>query len=238
MSVFKIAFRRETLMPMLALLFGTTVCLGLVGMRIARTGNIRYGFLVWNMFLAWMPMFFALLTSHAFRAGARQKVRWFVFGFAWLVFFPNAPYICTDLIHLPASFYRHYWVDLVLILSCAFTALVVGFVSLYLMQSMVKRAWGNWAGWLLIAGVACLSSFGVYVGRFMRFNSWDLLVRPVDVLHGISRWMSNPAMHPTSLTFPALFAVFLFMSYLMLYALTHLQHIQPVGQGALKLNQA
>lgn len=238
MSVFKIAFRRETLMPMLALLFGTTVCLGLVGTRIARTGNIRYGFLVWNLFLAWIPLVFALMASRDFGAGARQNWRWFLFGSAWLLFFPNAPYMFTDLIHLPMSFYRHYWVDLVLILSCAFTGLVVGFVSLYLMQGMVKRTFGNWAGWLFIAAVAGLTGFGVYVGRFMRFNSWDLLFRPVDVFHGIGRWIANPSTHPTSLTFPLLFAIFLFISYLMLYALTHLQHIQPVGQPALKLNQA
>jgi uncharacterized membrane protein len=183
-------------------------------------------------------MLFDLLASRAFQAGARQNWRWCAFAGAWLLFFPNAPYICTDLIHLPMSFYRHYWVDLVLILSCAFTGLVVGFVSLYLMQSMVKRALGNWVGWLFIAVAAGLSGFGVYVGRFLRFNSWDLLVRPVVVFQGIGKWISDPAAHPTSLTFPVLFAIFVFISYLMLYALTHLQHIQPVGQPALKLNQA
>ena len=147
---------------------------------------------------------------------------------AWLLFFPNAPYIFTDLIHLTTRFYGHFWVDLTLILFCAITGLVLGFVSLYLMQSVVERMFGRPASWLFIAAVAALSGFGIYLGRFMRLNSWDVLFRPRQVYHGIGSWVTDPLGNATSLAFPILFGAFLFVSYLMLYALTHLRPAQPM----------
>jgi len=229
MRLIKVAFKRETAMPMLALLFATGVCLVLVAARIISTGNAKYGLLVWNLFLAWLPLILALLAVDEYRGESRPNWRFRGLAAAWLLFFPNAPYICTDLIHLTTHFYSHFWIDLVLILSCALTGLVLGFVSLYLMQAVVMRALGRVASWLFIAAVAGLSGFGIYVGRFLRFNSWDVLFKPVALYHGIGQWAANPLSHPNSYVFPALFATFLFITYLMLYGLTHLQHMKPMG---------
>jgi len=219
-------------MPMLALAFASAVCLGLVCAQIVWTGNIRYGFLAWNLFLAWLPLAFALLAQERFQQAAARNWRFAGLAGAWLLFFPNAPYIFTDLIHLTARFSAHFWVDLVLILSCALTGLVLGFVSLYLMQGLVKRMLGGPASWLFIAGVAGLSGFGVWLGRFLRFNSWDVLCRPVELCSGLGFWVANPRGHRASLAFPALFGTFLFITYLMLYALTHLRHAQPAALPA------
>jgi uncharacterized membrane protein len=122
-----------------------------------------------------------------------------------------------------------FWVDLSLILLCALTGLVLGFVSLFLMQSVVARMLGRAASWLFIGVVAALSGFGIYVGRIMRFNSWDVLFKPRQLYHGVGNWAADPLANPTSLAFPVLFAMFLFITYLMLYALTHLQEAQPVA---------
>jgi uncharacterized membrane protein len=91
----------------------------------------------------------------------------------------------------------------------------------------VERILGLWASWLFIAAVAVLSSFGIYLGRFMRFNSWDVLCRPVQLYRGIGNWVADPLANANSLVFPGLFGAFLFVSYLMLYALTHLRPAQP-----------
>jgi len=227
MSVLRLAFRRETVAPMLALVFATLVCGLLVALRIFRTGQLQYKFLLWNLFLAWIPLVLAFVAAHAWQ-GAQTAKNWraVAAGLAWLLFFPNSPYILTDIIHLMGPLYRHFWIDFTLIITCAFTGLMVGFVSLFIMQSLVRRVAGQLAAWVFIAGVACLSGFGVYVGRFLRFNSWDVFVRPSRVFDSVAGWVSNPQAHPSAY-FPLLFAAFLFLSYVMLYALTHLQHAAP-----------
>jgi uncharacterized membrane protein len=116
---------------------------------------------------------------------------------------------------------------MVLILICALTGLVLGFVSLYLMQSVVTRMFGRLASWGFIAAIAGVSSFGIYLGRFLRFNSWDVVVQPVALYRGIGSWAADSLVSPVSFVFPILFAAFLFTSYVMLYALTHLQPVHP-----------
>src|SRR5436190_15089854 len=127
MKILKIAFQQETAVPVLALTFASSVTVALVIARIVWTGQIRYGFLVGNLFLAWLPLIFAMLACEHYRNGARQTWRFAGLAGAWLLFFPNAPYIFTDVIHLLYGRYQHFWVDLTLILLCAFTGLVLGF---------------------------------------------------------------------------------------------------------------
>ncbi|HWH67932.1 MAG TPA: DUF1361 domain-containing protein [Candidatus Sulfotelmatobacter sp.] len=227
MRLIKLAFKRETAMPMLALLFASGVSVALVLARVLWTGDFRHSSLIWNLFLAWLPLVFALLAYDQFGSASNRNWRFLGWAAAWLLFFPNAPYIFTDLIHLLTRSYGHFWFDLVMILSCALTGLVLGFVSLYLMQSVVARRLGRLAGWIFIALVAALSSFGVYLGRFRRFNSWDIVCNPLELCRGIWEWLANPLAHPTTYAFPAVFAMFLFIAYLMLYALTHLQQHSP-----------
>ena len=200
-------------MPALALAFASCVCVALVLARIILAGSIVYGFLAWNLLLAWLPLMFALLFRERFINGGRPGWRTLGLGAAWLLFFPNAPYIFTDLIHLTTKFAGHFWADMMLILLCALTGLMVGFVSLYLMQSLVTASFGRAAGWLFIAGVAGLSGVGVFIGRFLRLNSWDPLLRPVKLYHRVDFWISDPSAYAASLAFPALFAIFLFIAY-------------------------
>jgi uncharacterized membrane protein len=223
MKLLKIALKRETAMPMLALTFASATCVALVIARISWTGNLRYSFLVWNLCLAWLPLILALLAAEKYQSASGRNWRFLGLAGAWLLFFPNAPYIFTDLIHLTTRSYGHFWVDLTLILFCAVTGLVLGFVSLYLMQAVVERMLGRWYSWLFVAAVAVLSGFGIYLGRIMRFNSWDVLFRPVQLYRGIGNSVADPLANANALVFAFLFGAFLFVSYLMLYALTHLQ---------------
>jgi uncharacterized membrane protein len=220
MKIFRLMFQRETLVPMLALSFATVVSVLLVIGRMMWARDTHYGFLIWNLFLAWMPMVFALLAREHQKAGASPGWRFLAFGAAWLLFFPNAPYIFTDIVHL-SRFYSRFWVDLVLILISACTGMVIGFVSLYLMQSSVRHMAGELMSWLFIAAVAMLSGFGICLGRFLRLNSWDV-VSPGKMFHVIGLWARQTTVAYTSIGFAILFAAFVFLTYLMLYALTHL----------------
>ena len=213
-------FKRETAVPMLALSFASAVSVVLVLARMIWMRDVHYAFLIWNLFLAWVPMIFVLFACEHQNAGGNPGWRFFAFGAAWLLFFPNAPYIFTDIIHV-THYYSHFWVDLMLVLTNALTGLVIGFVSLYLMQSAVRRMAGGTASWFFVAAVAALSSFGICLGRFVRLNSWDIIM-PWKMLHSIGQWVTAPQAYQGSTIFPIMFAAFLFTTYLMLYALTHL----------------
>ena len=233
MTLLKLLFKRETLAPVAAMSFASTVCVAAVLARILWTGQLRYGFLAWNLFLAWLPLVFAVLARNSYRDGEKPGARFLGLSSAWLLFFPNAPYIFTDLIHLTNRYFTHFWVDLAVILSCAFTGLMLGFVSLYLMQSVVTRMLGRAAGWLFVAGAAGAASFGIYLGRFLRFNSWDVIAQPTKLYHGISSVATGQFAQQGHIAFLAGFATFLFLAYVMLYALTHLPtslELQATGQ--------
>ncbi len=232
MKLLKLLFKPETFAPTLAVTFASIVSVLLVMVRVLWSGKLFYAFLIWNLFLAWMPLIFALLACDHMKTGVRPGWRFLGFAGAWLLFFPNAPYIFTDLTHLRISLranqYTLFWVDLSLILMCALTGLIIGFVSLYLMQTLVRRRFGLMASWVFIGAIAGLSSFGICVGRFLRFNSWVPFVKPGELYEGVSSWVVSLA-HPGSIAFPMLFATFLFIAYLMLYALTHLSPLQPAA---------
>lgn len=221
MKLFHLLFKRELLTPVLALMLASGVCVALVFARIFLTGSLGYGFLAWNLLLAWLPLFFALLIREHHAQG-RRGWRLCGLGAAWLLFFPNAPYIFTDLVHLTTRFNGHFWVDMLMILLCALTGLMLGFVSLYLVQSVVAEMFGRVASWLLIAGVAGLSGVGVFLGRFLRLNSWDVLLRPAKIFQHMDNWMADPFGNAMPYVFPALFAAFVFTAYMMFYALTRL----------------
>jgi uncharacterized membrane protein len=233
MKIFQLMFKRETLVPMLALSFASIVSVVLVVARIICVRDTHYAFLIWNLFLAWIPMIFALLAREHQQHGASPGWRFFAFGAAWLLFFPNAPYIFTDVVHL-TRFYSHFWVDLVLILLNALTGMVIGFVSLYLMQSAVRHMAGELMSWLFIGVVAVLSGFGICFGRFLRLNSWDI-VTPGKMFHVLGNWARQSTDgYSGSVVFSVLFAAFLFVSYLMLYALTHLSPPQLAPTSSAK----
>ncbi|MGC3958758.1 MAG: DUF1361 domain-containing protein [Verrucomicrobiota bacterium] len=224
MNVLKLLFRRETLAPMAALGLASAVSVGIVLLRVLFTKNLYYSFLIWNLFLAWLPLVFALLVRDTFQRTEAQTNRggkFWLFSALWLLFLPNAYYIFTDLIHLTNRFHFNFWVDLTVILSCALTGLVLGFVSLFLMQSIVIQRRGLLMGWGFVAAIAGLSSFGIYLGRFLRLNSWDIVAKPGKLYEGISSFAMGQG-QPHHFAFLALFAVFLFVGYVMLYALTHL----------------
>lgn len=222
MKLLQLLFKRDLTAPVLALMVASAACVLLVFARIVLTESLRYGFLLWNLLLAWLPLLLALLIREQQAQGGRRGWRQGGLGAAWLLLFPNAPYIFTDLIHLTHQRPGFYWADMMLILLCALTGLMLGFVSLYLMQAGVANRLGRRTGWLFIVVVAGLSGIGVFLGRFLRLNSWDVLLRPGTMLEHLGIWLAHPFGDALPFVFPALFATFLFIAYLMFYTLTKL----------------
>jgi uncharacterized membrane protein len=213
--------RRTLTIP--ALLAASALCVVIVLVRNAHAGNDVYRSLIWNLALAWVPFVFALAAYASARRG--NNVATAAYGVLWLLFFPNAPYLLTDFIHLQESQTTPLWYDALMLASFAWTGLVLGFASLYLMQLIWDRAVGPVWSWLGVVGALALASFGVYLGRFLRFNSWDALVRPRRIAHVIATEIDNPFGNPRLVG--AMFALTtgLTIGYLIVYSAvgTHLE---------------
>jgi uncharacterized membrane protein len=207
---------RRTL-AIVALLAASALCVTTVEIRTHETGDAYYRFLVWNLILAWVPL--ALAIAAYSRARSRVDLPVAVLLVLWLLFFPNAPYLLTDFIHLgegPAPL----WYDALMLSAFAWTGLLLGFGSLYLVQMIVCRAFGRTAAWLGVLAALGLASFGVYVGRFIGLNSWDALLHPVRVANVIREQFSEvPVLMAEGLL--ALVA-FLLVGYLAVYSFTGL----------------
>lgn len=204
-----------------SLVFATLVCLGLFVLRAAHSHSFIYKGLLWNLVLAWIPMLTALVAYNLHKTKSLFNGVIIVSGMVlWIIFLPNAPYLITDLMHLQPYANVPFWYDLMLLAAFAATGLFLGLISLMLMQIIVRNTVGLVAGWLFVVGALGLSSFGVYLGRFLRWNSWDLFVNPLPVLADIGDRLLNPLAHSRTLAFSAVFAVFFLATYLMLSAMT------------------
>ena len=202
-------------------------CVSLLALRVELTGSLVYAFLGWNLFLAWIPW----LAGQAFRASSRrgapaaQQLAWLAL---WLLFLPNAPYILTDLLHLTWRPPVPLWFDLALLLSCAGTGLLLGYISLLDVQATVEERFGRRTGWCVAIGSLFLSGFGIYLGRFRRWNSWHVLTDPAGILRDISDRLLDPMSHPRTYGVTLIFGGGLFLGYTALRLLA----ASPAGMEA------
>ena len=205
-----------------SLLLATAVCLGMVCARRFFVGRGSVSFMVWNLVLAWIPMLFAFGAYSVHLSRTRRNLLFGVCAFTWFVFFPNAPYIITDFVHLdfgttPALL----WIGLFTIATAAWTGLCLGYVSLCLMQEIVAVRCGRAIGWAFVLTMLALSSLGIYMGRFLRWNSWDVLRHPFD-LFKYGRYDHQDFVQPAMRVFLLLMFLFLLVSYGTFYALAQL----------------
>jgi len=211
---------RRTL-TVLALVAASALCVATLEVRIHHTGSTYYRFLIWNLALAWVPFAFALAAYD--RARRRLDAIVVVLAVLWLLFFPNAPYVLTDFIHLSANAPAPLWYDALMLSAFAWTALLLGFASLYLMHALARSVVGEVWSWVGVACALGLASFGVYLGRFVRFNSWDALVRPDEVARVIANDLENPFEHPRMIGVLIALTCFLLVGYGVVYSFAALR---------------
>lgn len=178
--------------------------------------------MLWNIFLAVLPLLLAL--GIRYREEARKRLPGtLALGAVWLVFYPNGPYIITDFIHLNrARFFTETfrflpdvdaWLGLLHLTVGIIAGCVAGQLSMYLVHGAVACRLGRAAGWCFVGIVSALSGFAICLGRFMRFNTWDLVARPHILAQRV--WESLGA---ETFALYAIFAVMTLASYLPLHA--------------------
>jgi len=204
-----------------SLLAASVLSIGTLVAQIHTTHDHRYTFLFWNLFLAWVPLIAAALAFAVARRGVGPLV--LVLVVVWLLFFPNAPYMLTDFIHLHGNSPSPLWYDALMLSAFAWTALMLGFASLYLIHAILWQRAGRAVGWVIVVCVLGLASVGVYLGRFARFNSWDVVTRPHLVLSVVRQEINSPIHDPKMVAALLALTAFLFVGYLVVYAFAALR---------------
>ncbi|WP_378183281.1 DUF1361 domain-containing protein [Aquimarina sp. SS2-1] len=186
--------------------------------RIMRVESYFFLFLVWNLFLACIP--YGVTTLLSFSKIHKNKFL-FAIGFIfWLAFLPNAPYILTDLQHIRLSTLHSVWFDVLLILSFAINGLIIGYASLRTMQELLYQYFSKKTTYFIVHLTLFLSGFGIYMGRILRWNSWDLIQNPLDILGDIFQRVIFPIEHINTWSFTVGFGGFLIITYHLIHYYT------------------
>lgn len=219
---------RHNLAVFVLLNLACVACIVFVAARVVYTDSSRHTGLIWNLFLAWIPFILAYF-AHAL---SWKKVWVYLaipfVAFLCLLFFPNAPYMLTDLQDLArgTGYEAPLWYDVIIVVWCSWTGTLLGVISLYLMQDIIARTFHRWLGWVFVFAISGLSSFGIYIGRFVRLNSWDILQNPAETAMEILGIVIDPSKRLAAFTLAYTF-FFLFI-YLLLYSFSHMLQEQVI----------
>jgi uncharacterized membrane protein len=212
------AFYPITLSSLLGLAF-------FAGRVILTHNTVIYRNLVWNLFLAWIPYLFSMLAVALHASSLRKWWRLLLPAAVWLAFFPNAPYILTDFLHLSYRYPIPLWYDIGLLASFAWSGLFLAVVSLKSMQELVRAYLGAFVSWVFTLLALSLGGLGLYLGRFSGWNSWDLLFRPRSILADLAARFSEPLSNVGFFTF-----TFMFTALLLVFYLTFIS-VQRIGRS-------
>ncbi|HVS79197.1 MAG TPA: DUF1361 domain-containing protein [Candidatus Saccharimonadales bacterium] len=186
----------------------------LLGVRVLVTGSHRYGFIPWNLALAWISLLFAGILMSELKNHRWQSWQNISLTVGWLVFLPNTWYVLTDFVHIFPNGEISQLYDIVLISLLVFTGFILGFTGLFLIHRELLARLDQLKSWLLIEGVVLLSSFAIYLGRDLRWNSWDVITNPGSVIINASQGIDDPFGSPRALNVTLLFFVLINVIYL------------------------
>jgi len=200
-----------------ALLIASFVGIGLFSYGALRNSSLQYSYLVWNLFLAWLPLLFAIRLTAVLRHKLWSSWEAMSLSVLWLVFLPNSFYMISDFIHLQEVMRIDILYDTVMFTSFIYTGVVLGFSSLYLVhiqlrKRMTAREAGSWIGLTLL-----ICSAAIYIGRDLRWNSWDILTNPGGLLFDISDRLIHISGYPHMLLTIITFFILLSSMYLLLW---------------------
>ncbi len=179
--------------------------------RMLISGTPTYYFLVYNLFLAWIPLLFStsLVVIHEKRHIKYKRLKQAILAILWLLFIPNSPYLLTDFIHLKLRDSTPLWFDVLLFESFTIVGLMLGTISAMQVERLIKEKIGKKKSTYVSLGIFFLVSFGVALGRFFRFNSWDVFVTPHLFIKQVAFSLITPYIWIESIAFSIFFFFFL-----------------------------
>lgn len=206
MNIFKINVPKQ-----IVLLLILAVSLNILRMIIFGSFSLIY--ILWNIFLAILPFLISsLLLKQAKEVRLSKGV--FIIGIIfWVLLLPNAPYLVTDLIHIGVVHNVPALYDSILLFSSAWVGMLLWMHSLFHIEQIFRMKYSILKVKIIIAIIIFLTSFGVYLGRFLRFNSWDIFVNHFSVLKSVWGILSQSALHIEAYLYTALFFFFIYLSY-------------------------
>lgn len=197
--------------PIHFLLLISGICCIMLVRRLLAAGNLQYSFLAWNLFLAWVPLLITLFLQNYQPTFLNRSLFVSTGLMFWLLFLPNAPYLITDLMHLRYRVGVPLWYDSLMVFSFAMVGMYTGMYSLLMAHRLMNEMFSPTLGWVFLTGALGLTGFGVYLGRFSRWNSWDLFVRPHHLFTDILRQVFNPQAIKLSVAFALVMFLFYFV---------------------------
>lgn len=201
-----------------SLLVSNLVSVVLFGLRVAGTHNSTYWFLFWNLVLGWVPVLIMWTLLKSLKTHSWKEPLPVLLTLLWLGFLPNSFYLMSDLIHLQSTGDIGILFDVVLFLSCIWNGVIAGMLSVYMAhRELVKRFSTNVSN-SLITGVFLLTSLAIYLGRTLRWNTWDVIINPAGLLFDVSERIINPLDHPQFLVTTLTFFVLLGSMYYVVYS--------------------
>lgn len=182
--------------------------------RIYWSQQVIYQNLIWNLFLAWLPYLFCLVVALIHQVRPAWWWAMIVPAVLWVIFLPNALYIVTDLNHLRNQATLPVWYDAGFLSITAWTGLFLAVGSLHTMQRIVYSYIGNIGGWLFAFLIIGSSGYGVYIGRFLRWNSWDILREPLKIFSDSLTPITNPLQSKDKIVFITMYTALYLVTYL------------------------
>lgn len=183
--------------------------------RLDLWGTTNLLFLIWNLFLAWIPY----IISSFFIKKDTSRNSFILFFIFWLLFFPNAPYLATDTMHLVSSLPASLLYDSLLLFFFGWTGLLLGTLSLFHIHQYLKNHLSHSAAEISVFIICFVSSFGVYLGRFERWNSWDIFINPAYLMKDSLDVLADFAKTGNSLLFVFVFTILMYSVYKTMYVL-------------------
>ncbi len=185
--------------------------IGLLVLRMKLTNTCHFQFLVWNLFLATIPYG---VTTYLMSLKKTNRLTLAIAFCVWLPFLPNAPYIITDLIHLKISNTPMPWLDVLMISSFALNGLLLFHLSIRDFKIVLERHFNGTMVNITMLIVFFSTGFGIYLGRFLRYNSWEILNRSQHLLMDILNIITQPRLHYGAWLFTICFGFFLGICFL------------------------
>lgn len=209
-----------------AIIVANLLSVALVINRIISSDSYRYAFMLWNILLAIVPVLLALWLVHRIRKYGWLRIGQIILTAVWLVFLPNSFYMATDFIHLQPTYEASILYDIILLASFMINGLILGYVSLLMVHRELARRLKPRQSAGIVALILLGSSFAIYLGRYTRWNTWDLLLQPAGLLFDISDRFVNPGAHQQTFGMTILLFALLSAFYFVVWEAVHYAQVK------------